>query len=442
MRKLFYLLFVAVFGLGIVSCKDDDPKPRENGGEQGGGQGGGGQEEPGESDLDVKFTADQFWCGYYGDYLGLGTGFYLLEINNGSIDDSGYLTSTGYAITLALNGEMPAKGETVTLPVGTYKTDLGLTDNYKIINEDVGFFLSFVEMKFDDDDTFYTDFISDGTMKVTNNGNGTYTIACDLNMFYEDEEGNPVADGNMKGTYTGAITVDSYVVESPYDVLEGDFEFESFKASTGFFYQFTKSELSNYYLTLFDVDVDLENENNPFKGPGYAMTIDLYTEQTDAPDLNMLNNTFNIAELNEFEEWTFQPGTVDEYQGKYYWSGTYLDEITELEDEDGKYYGYGKSVMVTGGTITGSYDGENVTFELDLTTEADGHIKGTYKGALEVQIPEDNQIEAIQAKKVKAANDLMRPFSKYERIARKSAKAAARKEPRKLEMVTRSHTRR
>ena len=455
MKKIFYLLFVAVLGFGMVACDKDDPKPRNNGeyGPGGGGndQPGGDQpggDQPGDSDLDVKFTADQFWCGYYGDYLGLGTNMYLVEINNGTIDDAGYLTSTGYAITLAVNGPMPEKGKTITLPVGTYRTDLGQTDNFKILNEDYGFFLSFVEMMYAGETTSYTDFIKDGTMKITNNGNNKFTVACDLDMYYIDEEGNEVADGNIKGTYVGKIEVQDYTEgggeETPlYEPLPFDVDLGNVDVCTGSFYKFTKSGLGNYYISLMDVDVDWEKEE--FKGPGYIMTLDLYTDYSDEPDFNMLNGNFTFAKDGEYEEWTFMEGTVVEKDGEPTWNGTYLDEIAELEDEDGKYFGYDRSSMVTGGTIEANSDGTNVTLKLNLTTENGHKITGTYSGKPEIQVPEQNEINAIQAKKVKSVNDIIRPFSKYERLGRiqaKKAKSLARRTPRKLGKVTRNYTRR
>ena len=444
MKKIFYLLFVAVLGMAMVACDDDDPKPRKQGGDEPSNpEQPGGSEQPGnDDDLDVKFTAKEFWCGFYGDFLGIGTGLYLVEINDGPIDDAGYLTGTGNAITLAVNGELPKAGETVTLPVGIYKTNLEVTDNFKIINEDVGFYLSFVEMMYDGETTSYTDFISDGTMKVTNNGNGKYTIACDLDMFYVDADGNQVEDGNMQGTYTGEIFVDDYRTEEEplYELLEGDVNLGEMTECAGSFYQFTKSELSDYYLSLFAAEYDWEKEE--FTKPGYMMAIDLFTEYSEEPDFKMLNADFTAAELDKYEEWTYQPGTVTLSQGEPIWLGTFVDEISEQVDPDTgeKYYGYGKSAMITGGTIKGTSDGETVTFELDLVTETGGKVTGTYTGKPDVEIPTDedgkvnNEINAVQARKSKNSK-LMRPFSRYERMAaRKVSKKAARKSPRKLEL--------
>ena len=433
MKKIFYLLFVAVLGISMVACSDDDPKPRKHGTDE-----PSGPEQPGDdvNDLDVKFKADQFWCGFYGDYLGLGTGMYMVEINNGTIDEQGYLTSPGYAITLAVNGPIPAAGETVTLPVGTYKTNLEMTDNFKIINEDVGFYLSFVEMLFEGEETSYTDFISGGTMKVTNNGNGEFTIACDLDMFYEDENGNKVEDGNMQGTYTGTIYVDDYRTEETplYEVLEGDVNLGEMTECAGSYYQFTKSELSNYYLSIFAAEYDWEKEE--FTKPGYMMAIDLFTEYSKDPDFNQLNADFTVAEEGKYEEWTFQPGVVTDSNGEPSWTGTYVDEISEQVDEKGeKYLGYGKSAMVTGGTIKATSDGETVTFVLDLVTEAGGKVTGTYTGKPMVEVPDKNELNYVQARKAKASSALMRPFSRYERMARKaSARKSARTQPRKLQL--------
>lgn len=385
-------------------------------------------------DSGLDLLADQFWCGYYGDYLGLGTGMYMIEINDGTIDDAGYLTSPGTAITLAVNGAMPAEGETVTLPVGTYSTDLETTENFKIINEDVGFYLSFVEMMVAGETTSYTDFISKGTMTVTNQGGGQFVIYCDLDMFYEDADGNVVEDGNMKGAYTGEIYVEDYTSggggeEEPlYETYPFDVDLGEMTECVGSFYKFSKSQLGNYYLSLFNLGVDWENE--VFNGPGQILTIDLFTDYTEKPDLNQLNATFTVAEDGEYEEWTYQPGKVFLDKGEAAWTGSYIDEICEKEDEEGKYFGYGRSSMVTGGTIKATSDGTNVTFEIDLTTETGNKITGKYSGQPDVTASANNTIDAAKARKIKSANDLMRPFSKYERLGRKAVRKSGRNTPR------------
>ena len=210
MKKLFYLLFVAVLAVGLAACDKDDPKPRNGGNNYGPGGGGG------SSDLDISFVADQLWCGYYGDYLKTGKGLYWLEINNGKIDENGNLTSAGYAIWLAVNGPLPKEGESLTLPVGTYKTSLGKNDNFKILNEDFneGSYYSFVDIFEEGKTEYYTDKISSGTMTISNN-KGKYTVKCDLNMFYIDENGKQVADGNIQCTYTGMINVSDCTSQVP-----------------------------------------------------------------------------------------------------------------------------------------------------------------------------------------------------------------------------------
>ena len=358
-------------------------------------------------DQGIQFKANQFWCGYYGNYIGTGTGMYIVEINNGTIDDAGYLTSPGYAITLAVNGKMPKAGETLTLPVGTYKTNLEITDNFKIINEDVGSYLSFVEMKYEVNEESKTEYINGGTMTVINNGNGTYTITCELELYYIDSKGNKVEDGTIKGTYMGQISVDNYTEDndnSSYDVLKGDVDLGEMTVCAGSYYLFTRSELSNYYLSLFGTDYDWDK--GEFLKPGYMLAIDLFTEYSEKLDFNQLNADFSIAELNKFEEWTFQPGMVTESQGQPAWTGTYVDEISEQTDPKTgeKYYGYGKSAMITSGTIKATSDGETVTFVLDLVTEAGGKVTGTYTGKPDVEVPENNEINYVHARKMRPIN--------------------------------------
>ena len=441
MKKLFLLLLTATLSFSMTSCSDDDPKPRKEYEEPDNPQ---DPENP-EEDNTLKLNADQGWAGYYGDYFDLGTGFFLVEINNGEIDDAGYLTSAGTAITLAVNAPMPDNGESVTLPVGTYTTDKEMTENFKILNEDLGgYSMSFVEMRNDGETTSYVDFVKDGTMTVTNNGNGTYTVTCDLNMYYFDENDNIVDDGKVQGTYTGELEVDSNVEESLYDTYPEDVNLGEMTVGMGAFYIFEKSEVSNYYLSLFAVDADLES--GEFKGNGFVMTIDLYTDYTSAPDLSQLNGTFTVGEAEKYEEWTYQPGSVSELwdseEEEYvpYWSGTYVDEIAEMESDGTKYFWYDRSSMVTGGTIEAQSDGTTVTFSLNLTTETGNTITGTYTGTPDITIPDGNILQAVAARKIKAHNDrLMRPFSKYERMARKQVKKAVLRTPVRLESAKAKH---
>ena len=152
-----------------------------------------------------------------------------------------------------------------------------------------------------------------------------------------------------------------------------------------------------------------------FLKPGYMMAIDLFTEYSKDIDLNQLNADFSIAEPNKFKKWTYQEGTVTEQQGSPGWTGTYIDEISEqIDPKTGKkYFGYGSSAMITGGTIKAMSDGETVTFVLDLMTEAGGSVTGTYTGKPKVEIPENNEFNYVKARKTKRNNSLIRPFNMY-----------------------------
>lgn len=389
-------------------------------------------------DADLKFNATEFWSAYYGDYLGNGTGFYLIEINDGTIDDEGYLTSSGNAITLAVSGAMPAKGQTVTLPVGTYKTGLSDGQDYNIYHEPIGdYFMTFVEYWPNGEQSSYFSFIKEGTMTVTNNGD-KYTIECLMSMYYYDDDGNEVDDGKIYGKYTGKIAVNDNSggtePQKPYETIPWNVDLGTMSEAQGAFYLFTKSQLANYYITLFNAPVDWEKDI--FTGTGYAMTIDLYTDYSETPDLKQLNGTFKVATRGEYEEGTYQPGEVIVVANEPNWDGTYIDEIAEMEDEDGKYYAYGRSSMITGGTIEGTSNGKNVTLKLSLQTETGNSVVGTYSGELKIDVPENYQFDATKmrkapcrinkgkgrgARKIKTTSktrsldSIIKPFSKFER---------------------------
>lgn len=410
MKKVFYLLFTAVIAAGLAACGDDDPKPR-----------GGGEPTP-EPDPEpqssvYEYKATDFWCGYYGDYIGDGTAFYTIELSEGEIDEEGYLTSYGNAITLALTADLPKAGEEITLPLGTYKTGGQEGSTFNIVTNYYGYVVSFYEFWDEGDESSFFDFVKNGTLTVKNLGYGNYSVVAELDLYYLDEDNNEVDDGSVKCTYNGPITVENYAEPKPlYDVIDWDVQLNDMNKAVGTFYVFTQSQLSNYYLTLFDAPIDWDKDE--YTGTGYAMTIDLFTDYTKGIDFNQLNATFNYAEPGAYEEWHFNGGSVSEVAGEPYWDGTYIDEIAEMEDEQGKYYDYGRSAMVTGGKIVAQSDGTTVTFDLDLTTEAGKTIKGKYTGTPEVT--DKGTLDAIKARM--GAKKMMRPFSRYAGKARKSAK--------------------
>lgn len=411
MRKVFYLLFTAVLAAGMVACGDDDPKPR------------GGDEPTPQPDSEpqssvYEYKATDFWCGYYGDFVGDGTAFYTIELSEGEIDSEGYLTSYGNAITLALSGNLPKEGEEITLPVGTYKTGGEEGNPFNIITSYYGYIVSFYEFWDEGDESSFFDFIKSGTLTVKNLGYGNYSVVAELDLYYLDEDNNEVDDGAVKCTYNGPIYIDNYAEENPpYEVIDWDVKLNDMKDAIGAFYVFTQSQLSNYYITLYDVPINWETDE--YAGTGYAMTIDLFTDYTPTIDFSQLNATFNFAEPGAYEEWHFNGGSVQDVQGEPYWDGTYLDEIAEMEDEQGKYYDYGRSAMVTGGKIVAQSDGETVTFDLDLTTEAGKTIKGKYTGTPDMT--DKGSLDAVKARKI-ANRQMMRPFSRYASKASKSQK--------------------
>jgi len=205
-----------------------------------------------------------------------------------------------------------------------------------------------------------------------------------------------------------------------YEVLEDDVNLGEMTECAGSYYQFTKSELSNYYLSLFAADYDWNKQE--FTKPGYMIGIDLFTEYSENVNFNQLNAVFKAAEIGKYEEWTYQPGTVTMHGGEPAWTGTYVDEISEQVDPKTgeKYYGYGKSAMITGGTIKATSDGETVTFVLDLVTEAGGKVTGTYTGKPEVEVPKDNAFAYVKARKMSTFNTPVRKIARKHKSQRKN----------------------
>ena len=129
-------------------------------------------------------------------------------LTNGTLSDEGFLTTKGStAISLLFTGDLPKEGQTLTLPVGSYSTK-NATKN-KIYNEEInGDYYSYVEIWETNGSESYVDYIKNGTLTVTNNGNNNFKLVADLDMYYL-KDNQQVADGNVKCTYTGKLNLDN-----------------------------------------------------------------------------------------------------------------------------------------------------------------------------------------------------------------------------------------
>ena len=216
MKKIFLFLMSAVLAFGLASCGDDRDDYREPYYPGGGGGGGNNQ-----SDLDYEFVADQFWGGYYGDVFQNGTATYRIQLTNGTLSDEGFLTTKGStAISLLFTGDLPKEGQTLTLPVGSYSTK-NATKN-KIYNEEInGDYYSYVEIWETNGSESYVDYIKNGTLTVTNNGNNNFKLVADLDMYYL-KDNQQVADGNVKCTYTGKLNLDNLNLDYEFDADRPD----------------------------------------------------------------------------------------------------------------------------------------------------------------------------------------------------------------------------
>lgn len=399
--------------------------------------------------LDYEFDADEV----YGMYLGTNTGLtgskegadYLINISNAKMDDDGYATKEGgTVITLLFTGELPKNKQSITVPVGTYSTDktgIGSITNTVANGSDGLFSNTTVEIWETGAKESYFNFVNNGTLTITDRGKGKYDVDADLDMYYIDTNNNEVADGNVKGHYSGALEFEDYSSifsgdegddnSDVYEVYDKDVNLGNMSVGFGNYYVFTKSQLGNYFFALYQAPID--RKKDIFTGEGFVLTVDLFTDYQERPDLNQLNATFNYTPFGEYEEWKFQGGHVTVNGEDQAWEGTYLDEITELEDEDGKYFGYGRAAMVTDGAIVAKSDGKKVDLQFNLTTEAGKKITGSYSGDLEIGFDEEKGlIDGVKARHAQLKREAMiKPFSKYALKARRHAassrKAAAMK---------------
>ncbi len=414
MKKLSYLLFGITLAFGMVSCGKDDPDPRNGGGHSGGG---------GRQQNDAyTFTANDIWAGYYGDHLGYGTGVYLVQLTDGSVDDNGDLTVPGNSLLLAISGQLLNNTSNLALPEGTYKTGGNNSNTFKIYNglNSNDEYNSWLEVWANGENQSEYYFIEDGTLTIKRSGMN-YTITADVEVFYYDDNDNTTSAGQVVATYTGQVNVNDMTgsgeSETPYEPIKDDLNLGDMDDMDCYFYSLTESLLGNYYMHIYDLAFD---KNGKAVSEGNILTLDLYADYTSAPDLNQLNGTYKVAELDELVENTFQPGYVfysESDQDWVYW-GTYVDEVVK---QDGNFV-LGRCGVVTGGTVDVSHKGENLIIDIKLRTETGALVTGKYAGKPEVI--DEGELGWGKARKAKAnKKDTLRPFSKFERKPARKAKS-------------------
>ena len=380
----------------------------------------------GDSDT-FTFTANDLWAGYYGDHLGFGTGVYLVQLTDGTVNDNGDLTGNGSSMMLAISNQLLANTNNLILPEGTYKANSNNTRAYTIYNglnsEDQ--YNSWLEIwvKGEKQSEYY--FIDNGTLTIERSSGSKYKITADVNVFYHDDNDNTVDAGRVVATYEGSVTVNDMTsgggsTTNPYEPFTKNVSLGTMDDADCFFYKLTGSVLGNYMMYLYDVTFD---KNDNVNSEGNIMVVDLYADYTDEPDLNQINGTYKVAEVEVFEENTFQPGVVyyDQNDKEYKWWGTYVDEIYK----DGTSYYKGRCGLITDGTVNASHADGKLVLTLDLYTENGKRVTGEYRGI--PNIYDEGDIEWSKARKVKTQDKYnLRPFSKFERRTIKKTNKAQR----------------
>ena len=377
------------------------------------GGGGGGNQEA------YTFTANDCWAGYYGDFLGYGTGVYLVQLTEGAVNDNGDLTTPGNSMMLAIINQLLSNTNNLILPTGIYNANGVKKQSYTIYNglnadDQYNTWLEVWE-KGQSQSEYY--FIEDGTLTIEKTSSGKYTITADVDIFYYDNNDKAVSAGQVIAKYTGNVNVVDCTSGGggggtdvdPYEPLTSNVNLGAMTDMDCYFYRFTKSLLGNYFIRLYDVSFDEQGYAN---SEGYILTLDICTDYSDNPDLNMINGEYKVATLDEFEENTFQPGYVyfDEEENDYVWWGTYVDEIIKSSGN----FVYGRAGLITSGNVIASHEGSNLVLNINLVTENGKKVTGSYKGIPTVN--DEGSIDWTKARKAKAEKryDIM-PFAKNNR---------------------------
>ena len=314
MKKILYLSLMVLISIGMASCGDYDP-PHWH---------GGGDQPSGTENLDITFTANESWAGYYGDLLGNGNAMYLIEISDGGMDDDGYLTQAGTAITLLVSAPMPTNGN-ISFPLGEYKTGLSNTSKYNIYNNplktlgsDEAQYYSYVEIKEKNNEDSYFDFIDSGNMTVSSIGNGEYKVECVFKMYYYDDQDNKVDDGTVTGTYIGKISVVNTIVGPTPGEPEADIKCYATDFWSAYYGDYLGNGTGFYLIEINDGQIDdegyLTSNGNaitlavsgamPAKGQSVTLPVGTYkTGLTNGQDYNIYNEPLGDYYMTFVEYW-------------------------------------------------------------------------------------------------------------------------------------------
>lgn len=296
---------------------------------------------------------------------------YVLRFSDKPISATGLPTEEGQMILRVYpNAPNPVNSSVnCNLAAGRYAPSTSFED-YTLYKGDT-FFCVLLCTGFEDGEPQGYQFpLNDGALNVSYAADGT------ASMDFKGGFAEPVEQlGNIQNihiTFNGTVEYDNQD-PAAYQMLTEDMVIEP--TGMGGRYETDYYDTYGMYtMALFNTPID---EEGYVIGAGEVVNLTLLTEYTEHMDINNIAGEYTIADVMEgpYEPGKFLSGTLYNNSGWMMPLGTNLS----FYDENG--YGINKYGFATGGTITVTVDGDNITFVGDIETESGKHFTFNYTGA-------------------------------------------------------------
>lgn len=305
------------------------------------------------------------WIQYYGDFYKNNVGYYMLAFTDGPISKSGLPTRVNdHALRLFIGDVLSNDSRNAKLTPGTYH----LSDGHEVGTADA-FNCNFViatEVKDGVASNGYEYKIVDGDVKVDRTKDDVYTFDADLKI-----EDNGV-EKNIKCHFSGKLPF-TCLDPAVYNPLEKDVNVVPTNMS-GNYSKDKAGQYGTYNLTFYNTPTD---QGGFISGAGDLLNLTLLTPYSPSMDISKLAGTYDKVVTSApgitLQPFTIIAGLYGEVFGMYVPQGTYYTRISDALE-------YESIGLVSGGKITITTKGTDITVKADLTTPQGKHITIDYTG--------------------------------------------------------------
>lgn len=322
----------------------------------------------------IQATHAETW--YYNQYLGNGSDLFDVILTTSDVRSDGMPSQPGIILHAYIVADT-LTGSDIVLPTGEWTVD-----NTQAIGTILG---SDAEMDDcfwnpenpDDHSQLYTTqyMLEGGTLNISKDDNGIYTIKADLSIASYDDNGQQVyLDDNVHLTYTGEMTYKNKdpKVYTPFPA--GEYELDLPNVSG----RYTVDGLSggNYSLTFYNVPL---TSDGFVAGEGYTLNMELLVPNETPANPASLSGNYSFVDpmAGSYDPYTYIGGLWYDMYGTYAAIGTAVTHYDELGLED-------MIGLISSGNIGIAIPTGEETFSIvyDLYTPEGAHFTGAWNGPI------------------------------------------------------------